>query len=263
MSSTQKGTILLVEDEAGFRRVFQDALTYDGYNVLVAGDGESGWQLAKSEKPDLILLDLVLPKLHGFEVLRNVRADATTKDTPVIVVTVLGEEKDIRKGLELGANDYIVKGSYSPSEILMKIRLELHLKLKIGVQILVIERDEVVRAELGSTLEEAGFEVAVAANPLDGLNKLYESRPHLVIMAEDVGGVNGEELCSRVREVSYLPIIVLGSDEEVAGQMLEAGADAYMIRPPNTAELVARVHSLLRRRKTRLGGDKIRDVTSI
>jgi len=127
MSSTPKGTILLVEDEVPFRRVFQDALTYEGYHVLVAGDGESGWQLAKSEKPDLILLDLVLPKLHGFEVLRNVRANATTKDTPVIIVTVLGEQEDIQKGLELGANDYMVKGSYSPSEILMRIRLELHL----------------------------------------------------------------------------------------------------------------------------------------
>ncbi len=125
MSSTHKRTILLVEDEVGFRRVFQDALAYDGYNVLVAEDGESGWQLAKSEKPGLILLDLVLPGLHGFEVLRNIRADATTKDTPVIILTVLGEEEDVRKGLELGANDYMTKGSYSPREILMRIRLVL------------------------------------------------------------------------------------------------------------------------------------------
>jgi len=116
-----KGTILIIEDEPLFRRVYQDVLTNNSYKVLVAEDGESGWRLAKSEKPSLTLLDLNLPKLHGLEVLRNIRADVTTKDIPVIVLTVLGEQEDIRKGLDLGADDYLVKGFYSPREILTKI----------------------------------------------------------------------------------------------------------------------------------------------
>ena len=104
-----------------------------------------------------------------------------------------------------------------------------------------------LRAKLGSALEAAGFKVTHAADSLEGLNKLYESHPQLVIMSEDLPAVNGEELCSRVREVSYLPIIVLGSEEEAAEEMLEVGADAYILKPLNLAELVARVRSLLRR----------------
>ncbi len=117
----KKGTILIVEDEPVFRLVYQDVIANNGYKVIVAEDGESGWRLAKSEKPSLTLLDLNLPRLHGLEVLRNIRADETTKDIPVIVLTVLGEQEDIRKGLDLGADDYLVKGFYSPREILNKI----------------------------------------------------------------------------------------------------------------------------------------------
>jgi len=125
MSTTNKeankGTILIIEDEALFRLVYQDVLASNGYKVLVAEDGESGWRLVKSEKPSLTLLDLNLPKLHGLEVLRRIRFDETTKDLPVIILTVWGEQEDIRKGLDIGADDYLIKGFYSPREICTKI----------------------------------------------------------------------------------------------------------------------------------------------
>ena len=117
-----KGTILLIEDEESFRRIYGDVVKRDGYEILEAEDGEIGWKLAKDKKPDLVLLDLVLPKLHGLEVLKRIRSDETTKDIPVLILSVLGDQKDIKKGLEFGANDYTVKGFYSPREILSKIR---------------------------------------------------------------------------------------------------------------------------------------------
>ena len=116
-----KGKVIIVEDEAAFRNIFSDLLESDGYNVLTAEDGESGWLLTRTEIPDVVLLDLALPKLHGFEVLKNIRADAATKDVPVIILTVVGEQENIKKGLKMGATDYLVKGFYSPREILMKI----------------------------------------------------------------------------------------------------------------------------------------------
>ena len=124
MAATTKGTkgkVIIVEDEAAFRNVFTDLLASDGYNVLTAEDGESGWLLTRTEIPDVILLDLALPRLHGFEVLKNIRADAATKDVPVIILTVVGEQENVKKGLKLGATDYLVKGFYSPREILVKI----------------------------------------------------------------------------------------------------------------------------------------------
>jgi DNA-binding response OmpR family regulator len=120
-NQASKGRVLIIEDESVFRMVYQDALTSYGYKALTAEDGESGWQTAKTEKPDLILLDLNLPKLHGLEVLKNIRQDEEIGNTPVIILTVLGQREDIRRGLDLGANDYLVKGFYSPREVFRKI----------------------------------------------------------------------------------------------------------------------------------------------
>ncbi len=117
-----KGVILIVEDQEGFRRVYQDVLNADGYFVFTATDGETGWEMAKEKKPDLVLLDLGLPKIDGFEVLRRMREDPETKKIPVIIFSVMGEQKDIQKALDMGANDYTVKGFYTPRQILSKIK---------------------------------------------------------------------------------------------------------------------------------------------
>lgn len=126
-----KGTILLVEDQPGFRRIYHDVLENEGYEVLEAQDGEEGWNMAKERKPHLILLDLGLPKIDGYEVLKRIRADAGTRSIPVIIFSVLGEQKDVKKGLELGANDYTVKGFYTPRQILSKIK---SLMTEVGVK---------------------------------------------------------------------------------------------------------------------------------
>jgi DNA-binding response OmpR family regulator len=117
-----KGTILIVEDQQGFRRIYHDVLVNDGYEVMEAQDGEEGWNMVKEHKPHLVLLDLGLPKVDGFEVLKRIRADAETKHIPIIIFSVLGEQKDVKKGLEMGANDYTVKGFYTPRQILSKIK---------------------------------------------------------------------------------------------------------------------------------------------
>jgi len=96
-------------------------------------------------------------------------------------------------------------------------------------------------------LEEAGYSVLRTADALNGLKKLYEAYPDLIIVARELPMIDGEDLCLRIREAAYLPIIVLGSQEEAA-EVLELGADAYMKKPPSLSELVARVHALLRRK---------------
>ncbi len=126
-----KGTILIVEDQDGFRRIYSDVLSKEGYDVLTAPDGEKGWELSREKRPHLILLDLGLPKIDGFEVLRRLRADNATKAIPVIIFSVMGEQKDIKKALEMGANDYTVKGFYTPRQILSKIKEQLD---QAGVQ---------------------------------------------------------------------------------------------------------------------------------
>lgn len=118
----KKGTILILEDQRGFRRVYRDVLEQDGYEVLEAADGEEGWETILNQKPSLVLLDLGLPLVDGFKVLEKMRRSEQTKDIPVIIFSVLGEPRDVKKALEMGANDYSVKGFYTPRQVLSKIK---------------------------------------------------------------------------------------------------------------------------------------------
>lgn len=114
--------ILFIEDEYRFQKTLGDFLRSEGYEIISALDGESGLKLAKRENPNLILLDLILPKKHGLDVLKELRSDNQTKNIPVIILTNLETAEDVQKALELGATTYLVKANYSPEDILEKIK---------------------------------------------------------------------------------------------------------------------------------------------
>ncbi len=114
--------ILLVEDEPTLQKTLSLALNQEGYEVKNALDGEIGLKTAKEEKPDLILLDLILPKMDGFEVLNELKKDSTTKDIPIIVLTNLESAQDIEKALSLGATTYLVKANYDLNDVIEKVK---------------------------------------------------------------------------------------------------------------------------------------------
>ncbi|MCX6789519.1 MAG: response regulator [Candidatus Gribaldobacteria bacterium] len=114
-------TILLIEDEAALQKTMGDALGGAGYRVLQALDGEAGLRLALSEKPDLIMLDLIMPHKTGFEVLAELKQNSAIKNLPVIVLTNLESMNDIEKALAAGAVTYLVKANYSLQDVLNKI----------------------------------------------------------------------------------------------------------------------------------------------
>jgi len=118
-------SILFIEDESALQKTFGDILTQEGYSMVSALDGELGLKLAKEKKPDLILLDLILPKIHGFDVLKKLKEEDETKEIPVIVLTNLERLEDVSKALELGAATYLVKADYGLEEILEKIKKTL------------------------------------------------------------------------------------------------------------------------------------------
>jgi len=118
-------TILFIEDEQTLQKTFGDILRQESYKMISALDGETGLRLAKSQKPNLILLDLILPKIHGFEVLKKLKEGEETKDIPVIILTNLEGMGDVEKALELGAKTYLVKAQYSLEEVVEKIKKAL------------------------------------------------------------------------------------------------------------------------------------------
>jgi len=117
--------ILFIEDESTLQKTFGKLLRSEGYEMKSALDGESGFRTAKEEKPDLIILDLILPKMNGFEVLAELKKTEETKSIPVIILTNLETMSDINKALELGATTYLVKVNYSLSDVLDKIESTL------------------------------------------------------------------------------------------------------------------------------------------
>jgi len=108
---SQPATILLAEDDRILRKAGEATLKKRGYAVIAAVDGEDALAKARAHKPDLILLDVIMPKLQGFEVLANLKNDAATRDIPVIMLSNLQDESDVRKATDAGALDYLVKSN--------------------------------------------------------------------------------------------------------------------------------------------------------
>ena len=117
--------ILIIEDDKFLRELIARKLVSEKFEVVTAVDGETGLKKAKQTKPDLILLDLILPGIDGFEVLAKLKADKDLSDAPVIILSNLGQQEDVDKGLEIGAVDYLIKAHFTPNEIVDKIRKAL------------------------------------------------------------------------------------------------------------------------------------------
>jgi len=122
MKNANKIKIIVIEDDEILAKALFIKLSDAGFTVEQAFDGEAGLELVRSKLPNLVLLDLILPKKHGFEVLEELKKSPDTKAIPVIILTLLGEDGDIKKGLSLGADDYIVKSEHAIGEVSEKIK---------------------------------------------------------------------------------------------------------------------------------------------
>ena len=118
--------VLIVEDEDFLVRALKDNLVAEGCSVSVATDGEMVLEKLKEKKPAIILLDLLLPKKNGFDVLRDLKASPEFQHVPVVVLSNLGEDTEIKRALELGANDYFVKSQHPIQEVIEKVSEYLH-----------------------------------------------------------------------------------------------------------------------------------------
>ena len=117
--------ILVIEDDRFIRKLIVRKLIQEDYEPSEAADGEKGIKKVREEKPDLVLLDLVLPGIDGFKILAQIKADPNLASIPVIILSNLGQKEDIERGLRLGAVDYLVKAHFTPQEIIDKIKAVL------------------------------------------------------------------------------------------------------------------------------------------
>jgi len=127
----KKIKVLLIEDEAMLANMYEVKFQNEGFEVVKALDGATGLELSKTTNPDFVLLDVIMPKMDGFSVLKAMREDDKTKDLPVMLLTNLGQDEDVQKGKELGSVGYLVKANVTPAEVVEAVRKELEKIKKI------------------------------------------------------------------------------------------------------------------------------------
>lgn len=120
--TTKEKKVLIVEDDSVLGSMYKIKFETSGFHVTVATNGADGLEVARKNSFDIILLDIIMPQLDGFSVLAELKSDAKTKEIPVIMLTNLGTEEDKKKGKEMGAVDYVVKSSLTPTQVSDKVK---------------------------------------------------------------------------------------------------------------------------------------------
>ncbi len=191
-------TILAIEDDPAILRGLADNLRFESYEVITAADGESGYALAREKRPDLIILDLMLPKLSGYEICRKLRAEGVS--TPILMLTARGEEADRILGLDLGADDYVSK-PFSIRELLARVRAILRRTQPPATPPDELRFDDVV-------VNFVSYETVKAGQPLEMTRKEYNilrflsARPGEVVTRDELlNGVWGYENYPTTRTV--------------------------------------------------------------
>lgn len=277
------GRILIVDDVPTNRIILKAKLAQGYYEILDAEDGETGLQLARRERPDMILLDVMLPGIDGYEVCRRLKDDARTAHIPVIMITALNEASERIKGLEAGADDFLPKpindlALFARVRTLMRMKMmidELHLRYETTRDLGLVEvlpsmaLDEPGRVlmappstqdaaiwsrALGDTGAGAEPEVNLAFSEREVMTMTAPLPDVLVINQVLADGTEGLRLVSALRSRSDLRmasiIFVAASEEDVpvAATALDLGASDYITGPVDSLELAARVRSQLRRK---------------
>jgi CheY-like chemotaxis protein len=242
------GTVLIVDDEKATHDLLERELAGAGYHLLHAAGGREGLKLAKQARPDVITLDIVMPDLDGWSVLKALKADPELCDIPVILVTIM-RDRDL--GFALGAADYLTKPL--DREVLVRV-LGRHARADGRAQVLVVDDDPKTRDMLRRTLQKAGWMVAEAANGCEAIETLERSNPALILLDLMMPGMDGFEVLERLqgdetwREVPV--IIVTAKDltrEDIVrlngrvAKVLQKGA--YQRR-----DLVRDIHAMIARR---------------
>ncbi|MBW2154946.1 MAG: diguanylate cyclase [Deltaproteobacteria bacterium] len=276
----QKNTLLIVDDDPLNVKLMAKKLSQHQYNILMAYDGETAIAKARAESPDLVLLDIMMPGLSGYEVTEILKKDPNTKDIPIILVTALDGTDDKIKGLEAGADEFLNK-PVNTAELLARVKSLLRLKLyqdqlkaRVHFQALVASPDEMKKTQadrvnlptillvddcekeirlIKGYLQAEAYQIKQASTGEETLSRLLRENIDLVLLDILLPGMDGFEVVRRIREmedarnVQILAITCL-QDMESKVKGISLGADDYLIKPINKHELKVRVKALIRKK---------------
>ncbi len=256
MENTQKVKILIVEDEETLASILKTRLLKEGYNVLSASNGVSGFNSIKNWKPDLILLDIIMPKMDGYEVLKKMNEENIK--IPVIIISNSGQAVEIEKTKKLGAIDHLIKTQFDPEEVLEKISNYLNNNQDVGKgvksmeyskydklsnKILLVEDDSFLREICAKKLTKEGFAVHEVIDGEQALNDIEKINPDLVLLDVILPTIDGFEVLGKIRasknkKISKVPVIMLSNlgQESDIKKAMDLGANNYLIKAHFTTE---------------------------
>ncbi|MDP2737110.1 MAG: response regulator [bacterium] len=264
-----KSKILIIEDEDALASVLVSKFKLEGFEALVSVNGEEGLGKIEAWQPDLILLDIVMPKMNGYEVLENLQKN--DNKIPIIVISNSGQDVELEKIKKLGAIDYIIKTQINPDEVVAKVRNVLTGRLgsniekekKInqkkeedtngGVKVLLVEDDSFLRDICYKKLKKEGFNVVIAVDGEEAVKKVDEFRPAIVLLDIILPAMDGFEVLKTIRShkdkmVKNVPVIMLTNlgQEEDNRKALDLGANDYLVKAHfTTEEIVEKIKSRL------------------
>ena len=258
----RQSSLLIVDDNEMNRDILSRRLMNEGYAITTANNGHAALEMMQVERFDLILLDLKMPEMDGFEVLEHIMATPILCDTPVVILTGESDKDSVLACMQFGAKDYIVK----PFEIAtVKMRIwrclenrridnKLHKTTgnsdHIGARILVVDDNELNRQILGARLKHAGYEPVCVEHPEQALDLLRTGAFDLIMLDIMMPGIDGYELLGTIKaneEWKNIPVIMASAldDNNTITKCFERGAADYITKPYNAIELKARLQSCI------------------
>lgn len=270
--------ILVVDDNLLNVKLLEARLAHEYYVVAIAMNGTEALEKARTEQPDLILLDIMMPDMDGFEVCRRLKADRETRHIPIIMVTALSDVKDRVRGLEAGADDFLTKPI---NELALMARARSLLRLKAimdewrlresttasiitdglvddtpmlaAPRILVLDDDPVSRHAVLTLLQQAHLNATTAETGVAALQAAQRGLYDLIIVSLNLAQEDALALCARMRahEITRtLPILLVAQEGQIdrVARALDLGVNDYILHPLEGSELIARTHTQLQQK---------------
>ncbi len=254
VSERAKKLILLVDDSQLIHSHTAPILRDAGYEVVSAYDGAEGLRLTRERKPDLLISDVEMPKMDGYELCRLIKEDPGTAHLPVLISSTLGESQDLERGFDAGADDYMVKPVIAVELLTRTKQLLAESMPATREHILVVDDSPAQRHYVADCLSRQGFRISTAENGRVAMEMVLAEAPHLVVSDYEMPEMTGFELVHSIRanaQTRNTPVIMLtarDSKRDMA-QMRAAGASAYLVKPFAQDKCIATVERTLAERR--------------
>ena len=258
----EKPQVLLIDDDQDFSNAIKASFEKEGYSVAAAYDGEEGVRLAKKMTPDLVVLDVMMPKKDGYSVCHDIKSDDATSSIPVIMLTSLGSEADGKTGAEILAKGHKANAYFDkPVDTVILVNKAKELIEEAGemnipkVKALLIDDDPDFIAGVKLVLEEYEFEVSVAYTGEEGLSTVLSEKPDVVLCDVILPEKDGFSVCKEIKEnesTAGIPVLMLTSvgEKMTEGEYAKAvavthRADDYIEKPVEPKELLKRIRKFV------------------